>query len=287
MTYTDYWRALSGRIHGLMQAGQLHAQYLGVRLSDPLGRHRRLREHCESILDEVDAFCRSFGASIPTTAANSIQSFLKRARPIITDTSGNSDACQERLWASLVLLASFETEISYLLSDVQEILRARCERAFEHLQRSIVVDDDLRRKWHDAFDKGEVACEKIGAVHLLLHGIWAFKVGAAGARTDLVYQEHANHQDEAPRYAEGLVLTEWKKVVDPRHAGHCFGQARSQATEYSHGLLAATELTRYRYVVLVSSERLALPDEEMDGQVVYRPINVAVDPQVPSKRRRR
>jgi hypothetical protein len=25
----------------------------------------------------------------------------------------------------------------------------------------------------------------------------------------------------------------------------------------------------------------------MDGQVVYRPINVAVDPQVPSKRRRR
>jgi hypothetical protein len=30
MNYADQWKALSSRIRGLMQAGQLHAQYLNV-----------------------------------------------------------------------------------------------------------------------------------------------------------------------------------------------------------------------------------------------------------------
>src|ERR1700722_9028346 len=36
---------------------------------------------------------------------------------------------------------------------------------------------------------GSVACERLGAVHLLWHGIFAFKVDGSGARTDLIAPE--------------------------------------------------------------------------------------------------
>src|SRR5258707_13086277 len=65
--------------------------------------------------------------------------------------------------------------LSFILSDTQEVLRSRADRAFEHLQRMIVADSDYKAKWQAAFDRGEEACEQLGAVHLLLHGIWAFK----------------------------------------------------------------------------------------------------------------
>ncbi|HIJ44324.1 MAG: hypothetical protein QF511_00225 [Rhodospirillales bacterium] len=119
-------------------------------------------------------------------ALTSIDEFVTKSSTLITDTSGSRDARKKRVWAALVLLGAFETEISFILSDVQEVIRARSERAFAHLQRSVVVDQAFREKWIAAFKKGEVACEKLGTVHLLLHGIWAFKVDAAGARTDLV-----------------------------------------------------------------------------------------------------
>jgi hypothetical protein len=126
---------------------------------------------------------------------------------------GPPDALRERVWAALVSLVAFETEMSFLLSDVQASIRSRSERAFSHLQRSIVVDESIRARWLKAFKEGEVACEKLGAVHLLLHGIWAFKVDAAGARTDLVLEEPAGDVAAVQRYADGLVLTEWKKAA--------------------------------------------------------------------------
>ena len=58
------------------------------------------------------------------------------------------------------------------------MLRARSERAFLHLRRLLAVDRDVRAKWKAAYEgkQGEVACEALGAVHLLSHGIYAFKV---------------------------------------------------------------------------------------------------------------
>jgi hypothetical protein len=141
-----------------------------------------------------------------------IDDFVARTGSLITDENGTPDSKQERVWAALVSLAAFETEMSFILSDVQESIHVRSERAFLHLQRSIVADADFRAKWVSAFDNGEVACEKLGAVHLLLHGIWAFKVDAAGARTDIVYQEPINDPNNLQRYADGIVLTEWKKA---------------------------------------------------------------------------
>jgi hypothetical protein len=284
MIYVDQWKALSSRIRGLMQAGELHAQYLAVRSSDSYGRGKRLREQCERVLVGLRAFRDSFHQVLPTSAVNAIDDFVAKTGPLIKDSNGTPDSRQERVWAALVLLAAIETEVSFLLSDVQESLRARSERAFSHLQRSIVVDAELRARWQRAFADGEVACEKLGAVHLLLHGIWAFKIDAVGARTDLVFQESAGDFTEAQRYADGFVLTEWKKANADDQSSRCFEEARLQARRYAQGPLAASELTRYRYAVVVSRQQVEVPADFREGGFVCRHINVSVDPRVPSRR---
>jgi hypothetical protein len=282
MNHTDQWKALSSRIQGLVQSGLLHAQYLRVRSSDSYGTGKRLREQSESVLNEILSFREGFQVSLPLTALSAIDKFATTTGKLITDTSGPPDAEQERVWAGLVALAAFEAELSFLLSDTQESIRSRSERAFHHLQRSIVVDVGFREKWQDAFRSGEVACEKLGAVHLLLHGIWAFKVDAAGARTDLVFQEPASLEG-VQRYAAGLVLTEWKKAVGTAEVNQRFQEARSQAKRYSQGPLLGSELTNYRYAVVVSERQVEVPNDLKEGNVIYRHINIAVDPQVPSR----
>jgi hypothetical protein len=134
-----------------------------------------------------------------------------------------------------------------------------------------------------AFTDGEVACEKLGAVHLLLHGIWAFKIDAAGARTDLVFQEPAGDFIAAQRYADGFVLTEWKKAVEESQSGQRFEEARLQARRYAQGPLGATELTGYRYAIVVSRLQMEIPKDIREGGIIYRHINVAVAPRVPSR----
>lgn len=284
MTYADQWRALSSRIRGLMQAAQLHAHYLAVRSSDPYGRGRRLHEQSESILTALQTFRAAFAKSLPLSAVAAIDDFVAKNGNLITRKVGGApDELQERVWAALVLLAAFETEMSFLLSDVQESIRARSERAFFHLQRSLVVDTTLRDKWLNALEAGEVECEKLGAVHLLLHGIWAFKVNAAGARTDLVFQEPVVDLAVAERSAEGLVLTEWKKAGPQDNPVERFEEARLQARRYAQDALAGIELSGSRYLVVVTRREVVVPDDLSEGGVVYRHINIPVEPHVPSR----
>ncbi len=64
MTYRDQWKALSSRIRGLMQAGQLHADYLAIQSSDSFGRGKRLREHAEVRPNPVRAIPAGAGLSL-------------------------------------------------------------------------------------------------------------------------------------------------------------------------------------------------------------------------------
>ena len=218
MTYIDQWKALASRIRGLTQAGQLHADYLKVRSSDSYGRAKALRQQSASILTALEAFRDRFRQSLPPAALAAVENFISQHSSLIRNAIDNPDLREESAWAALVMLAALETEVSFLLSDVQQSIRARSERAFAHLQRSIVVDADIREKWEAAFKNGEVACEKLGAAHLLLHGIWAFKVNAAGERTDLVFQEPAGDIGAEERYADGLGIdgVEGRRCGRPR-----------------------------------------------------------------------
>lgn len=282
MNYTDQWKALSSRIQGLVQAGTLYAQYLRVRSSDSYGSAKRLREQSKDILNELLAFRVGFSESLPPAALAAIEKFRTITGPLIVNEAITPDAAQEQVWAFLIAIAAFDAELSFIFSNTQESIRTRSERAFHHLQRSIVADEEFRRKWQNAFEEGEVSCERLGAVHLLLHGIWAFKVSAAGARTDLVFQEPAE-LGSVQRYVVGLVLTEWKKAATDGEADQRFHEARLQAKRYSQGPLLGTELTAYRYAVVVSKHQVEIPADLKEGDVVYRHVNIAVKPRVPSK----
>ena len=83
-------------------------------------------------------------------------------------------------------MSEFKSEFELTVGGSVEHAKSLVERAFIHLQRTIVVDHDIRKKWKSAFNTGEIACERLGAVHLLSHGIWAFKADALGERTDLI-----------------------------------------------------------------------------------------------------
>jgi hypothetical protein len=287
MSYRDDWMSLSSRIGGLKQAGELHARFLAVRASDGYGRSALLREQCEAVLAALEAFRTQHDAFLPNAVKTSIDGFVAARGPLIRDTSGGSDSREERVWTALVMLSAFEAEVTFLLSDTQQTLRSRADRAFEHLQRLIVVDVDVAAKWQAAFERGEEACEQLGALHLLLHGVWAFKANAAGERTDLVYQEPIRDLSVAERTAEGLVLTEWKKYSDSDEPDRRFEDARRQANRYAQGALAGFELTAYRYAVVVSKQHIAVPPDQSATDVTYRHVNIAVEPKPPSRVARR
>lgn len=274
---SERWRALAARISGLTESGMLLAQFLQVNSGEPYGVHKALGTDCQVALSDICAFSNEFAAALPSTVTNRIEVFVATRGDLFK--AANEDVQVAR--AALVLLSSLGTEITYLLDDQQELIRSRVERAFLHLQRLIVANEIERSTWLRARANNEVACERLGAAHLLLHGIFAFKVDATGGRTDLVMPEPIDI-GRITRAADGLVLTEWK-LIDDNNAIAKFGEGRNQAEAYASGVLGGFELATHRYIVGVSEKNLrtAQSDVERDG-VVYRHINLVVDPDVPS-----
>ena len=176
------------------------------------------------------------------------------------------------------LVKFFDADRGHVHESLLFFMRPSCSAA------KAIADDDFREKWQAAFAAGEPACEGLGQVHLLSHGIWAYKVNAAGERTDLVYQEPVADYANDYRYAEGLVPTEWKKVAMRRDAASKFEEARNQARSYAQGALAGNELTGYRYAIVVTAEHVDVPGDLNQDGVVYRHLNIVVDPKPPSKR---
>jgi hypothetical protein len=211
MDFMEQWQAISARIRGLSSAAELHASFLKVRDSDSFGRGKYLSEQCSEVFSAIEMFVNTFRASLPPAAVTAIDSFINARRSLFKEAVQGPDTHDERNRAVLIFLPTLETQVSFLLRDNQPAIRARSELAFSHLQRSIAADPDVRKKWQAAYDEGETRCEGLGAVHLLSHGIYAFKITGEKARTDLVYQDAmTTHPME---YVAGLVLTEWKKAA--------------------------------------------------------------------------
>jgi hypothetical protein len=151
-----------------------------------------------------------------------------------------------------------------------------------------VVEDDVRNKWWKAYSTRETACEKLGAVHLLAHGIWAFKVNAPGSATDLVFGDPIEgHSPVMRRAARALVLTEWKLVRNPGEIKAKAEEARGQTNFYSTGVLGDIELKGTRYIVLVCEPDLSTSDDVKSGIVTYRHIIIPIGPESPSVAARR
>jgi hypothetical protein len=208
-----------------------------------------------------------------------LETFLDEEAPRIRGVTTGLNAVQIGLPSLIWLRAAVE----YHLRDTEVVAVRLTERAFTHLQSLIVADASVRTAWEAAFASGEIACERLGAAHLLQHGVWPFKAHAAGGRTDLVLGEPLSDPSRVESAAEALVLTEWKVARKQTEASVLAEKARAQAHLYAGGILSGIELASYRYIVLVSRDRIApIADEVSDG-VRYRTINIAVGPSTPSR----
>lgn len=282
MTWRTEWAALSNQIHGLLEAGHFLFQATRDRKTENQVVFRNvLQPHSELIRDNIQKFLEMYESNISPPAVKCMRNFITTYQ----------DLCSNREWTKIVtvqtaltLLASFRSEVSYHLSDIQAVSLRLTERAFIHLRRSIVADPSIRERWKKAFDGGERDCEKLGAAHLLSHGVWAFKASAKGERTDLIFGEPLRDFTTIQSVAETLVLTEWKVVRNPaKELKRKAEQAFKQAKRYARGLLAGLELANYRYLVIVSKDNVDMPADLIDDHVDYRYFNIAVDPSPPSR----
>ncbi len=285
MSWQQEWTALSQRILGLVEAGAVFARFLAKNSEDPFHGGNELRLQTREVFGVLEQFLEQYGASLPDSARAGLRRWLEDHSRLFSNrapaaTDANDQAV---LKAMLPMLAAIESEVTFHLTDRQEHLRLRSERAFSHLQRSVIADEAIRGKWKRAFGQGEVACEKLGAVHLLSHGVWAFKAVGEKGRTDLIFQDTLEDLSEVERAAEGLVLTEWKKANGEGHARQQLDAAREQAERYATDTLAGLELRDCRYLVIVTEKAVTLPPEGRSGDVRYRQVNLAVDPDVPSR----
>ena len=278
------WRAISARIKGLVEAGNLFFKSIEKHAEDSFGTLRNiLFPQAEKVYFLIDKFRKDFETQLPEQAISCIDEFIKSSRPNFTEPVPSATFTHQLqiIQNRLIYLASLRTELEYHLSDPEEMIRRTAHRALEHLQRCIIADSTYQEKWVSAFKKGEVNCERLGAIHLLWHGIWAFKVNAEGGRTDLVIGNTIDNPSQVEN-AQGLILTEWKRSVTSSDAVKKVDEARVQAEKYSSGILGGIELVSPKYIIVVTKDYVRLPaDVEVEG-IKYRNVNIATEPSVPS-----
>jgi hypothetical protein len=277
MNWIPRWRALAARIEGLLHTGQyLIATFAVVNADQHAIGARWILPHFGAIRTDLIQFRDLFSISLPQDAATALNHFIEN---VTIPAAGNHVANVQ----VLSQLSAFRAEFDYLIHDVEIESRSATELAFEHLRRQIVVDAQIRKAWIGAFKTHETRCEELGAVHLLSHGIWAFKAHGDGAATDLVYNEPLNNfAPGTTSLARALVLTEWKRVTDPRTLRAMADEARNQARLYAGGLLGGIELRNTRYLVLVTERDQATPEDVLEGRITYRHIVIPTAPVVPS-----
>jgi hypothetical protein len=188
MSWRNEWQAISGHIRGFAASAESFLRSGG---SDTFSVARKqLLPHAKRIYDIIKKFKEDHEMILPSYACECLSVFIRERATLFLKTDPMvAGSEREDVQARLCILESIQAELTYHFSDFSAIAKRLSERAFRHLQRSIVADPSIKQRWLDAFKKGEVACERLGSVHLLLHGIWAFKVHTPEERTDLVLQE--------------------------------------------------------------------------------------------------
>ena len=282
--WTTEWRAISARIAALIDAGTFFSR---TNDNDNYGAAGVLIENADATVIKTESFFKLHGTQLADGPQQCLQSFLNDYRDRFKAGDKNDSSTAARgfsgVTAVLTSLACFRAEFEYLIADTEATARSLVIRAFTHLQRSIIADEIIRKKWQGAFTGGEPKCEALGACHLLAHGIWAFKTSAKGERTDLVLGEPLVISDDTRRASEGLVLTEWKLVRKKSELSAQTEQAYQQAKRYCEGMLAGYEITSRRYLIMISEDFLEMRSARQEAEATYEYRNIAVNPATPSR----
>lgn len=282
MTPQETFTAIAARISGIVDGGRNYMTFDTAFHGDSYNTLAHLVTQCRAVVADLKTFAADFDTSLPAPALDALKRFfaLRGVQGLMTD-----DNHPHTLKAALVLFPALATEMAYILSDRQARLRILSERALLHLKWSIASDPDVASKWQKANATHETHCERLGALHLLQFGIYAFKADASRGRTDLIFAEPLDLAKVA-RAAEGLVLTEWKREEAATGVPKAFAAARTGADDYRDGPIAGLELASTRYLIVVTGPQADprdIPVDETVNGVLYRHINIAVAPRTTSQ----
>ena len=125
--------------------------------------------------------------------------------------------------------------------------------------------------------------KKLGALHLLSHGLYAFKIDAFNERTDIMLNEHLTTDDDLTSAIDAFVMTEWKLVKHNDQVQKAV-EARKQSERYQIGAALGVELTNTRYIVLLSDQDLVKIDDVSKNGAYYKHINIELAPSTASVR---
>ena len=286
MTWTEDWESLAARIDGLLRAGKFLTNTFGVANEDAYSViSNSIAPEFREITECIEQLGRAYRDELPATALKALDRFVSRKwQERVTNQAGKISRIQP-----LSALAAFRSEFGYLIRDIEIAKRNLVELAFEHLRRQLVVDEEIRGKWTRAFNDHETRCEQLGAVHLLSHGIWAFKISSTKAATDLVFPEPVERYSKlSRRVARAQVLTEWKRVRSIGALDKQKETARKQTQIYTAGAMGDLELKNTRYIVLVTGFQDPGPIEDVvENSVTYRHIVISVNHASPASEQAR
>src|SRR5262245_46140665 len=179
MSYRSAWTTLSARIGGFVNSGNAYMSVL-TGSGDPGGVARRtLLPAIEQLYDALRDFAHIHSKSMPEAAQRCLAAYIEKDGPDWKGSNPDATAVAPRAVAALSI---FLDEMQFHLADSSVYACRLTERALSHLQRLIVVDHAIRSSWQAAYTSGETDCEKLGAIHLLQHGIWSFKAHTATER---------------------------------------------------------------------------------------------------------
>lgn len=154
MNWVTDWNALCSRLQGLIDAGSLFfVASHSSRADDLQTRKKVLLKHAESIFAQLRIFRRNYNSVLPIEAFQCLDYFLNSKEVNELDFEPVDSWVRANVQFALTSLAAFKSEFSYLIADTQATTRRLTERAFIHLQRSIVVDKVLRENWNSAFQE--------------------------------------------------------------------------------------------------------------------------------------
>lgn len=162
MSVLEGWTEIASRI-----AATVEAMDALVRLStngeDSYGVHKEISARNRAALIELRNFEERHRAVLPEPVRTIIVGFVSGERANLIGE--NPDL--RRAKAGSLFLGLLAGEVTRLLANQDLVVRMRTERAFRHLQQVIATDPNVQAKWTAALDAGEVACERLGATHLL------------------------------------------------------------------------------------------------------------------------
>lgn len=286
MTWYEDWQSLAARIEGLRTAVEFLALTMQVKREDPVKIiDESIAPEFKTIIAYVQQIGKTYRDEIPPAALQALNRFVGGSWGQQVDNRNHGNTRIQPVSA----LVAFRSEFEYLIRDVEIAKRNLVELAFEHLRRQLVVDEEILKKWQDAFRDHETHCERLGAVHLLSYGIWAFKISTTGAATDLVFPEPIDRfRAISRRIARAHVLTEWKRVRSIGNLVKDAKIAREQTQIYTAGVLGDLELKNTRYIVLVIDfNEPGSIDDVTAGAVVYKHIILSVKPAAPASKQAR